>query len=171
MATQQPVWKLIANLGDAHPFDCGGYFIYQDQTGVYPPEGVLLVEPTDDADVDDHDDDQTGRYLVYRFVLDRLKEVQGYLVPERYQPDWPHPVARYEEWFTDSLDRVANCFDQPDIRENFCSADPLIRAWAYRAVGDYHGFENLDAYPGRLTREQVEEKFSADLQKLRTGSV
>jgi hypothetical protein len=165
--TQQPVWKLVANLGDAHPFDYGGYFIYQDQTGVYPPEGVLLVEPEDD----DHDDHDEGRYLVYRFVLDRLKEVHGYLVPIRYQPDWPHPVHRYEEWFTDSLDEVADCCDQHDIRELLCSADPLALAHAYRAIGDYHGFENLDSYPRRLTRELVEKEFSADLQKLRTGSV
>ena len=43
METKQPKWKLIAQLGDVNPIDYGGYFIYEDETGVYPPEGEKLL--------------------------------------------------------------------------------------------------------------------------------
>lgn len=45
--TNQPVWKLLANLGDVNPVDHGGLFVYQDLTGVYPEECEKLVSPAD----------------------------------------------------------------------------------------------------------------------------
>ena len=48
----QPVWSCIANLGDVNPIDYGGYFVYIDTTGVYPPEAELLIAPSDNDDDD-----------------------------------------------------------------------------------------------------------------------
>lgn len=48
MDTPQPIWKLIANLGDCSVADYGGFLVYVDETGVYPPE-VELYEPNDNA--------------------------------------------------------------------------------------------------------------------------
>ena len=36
--TKQPVWRCLANIGDANPFEYGGEFIMIDTTGVYAPE-------------------------------------------------------------------------------------------------------------------------------------
>lgn len=38
MKSNQPVWKFVANPGDANPIDHGGLFVLVDETGVYPPE-------------------------------------------------------------------------------------------------------------------------------------
>lgn len=43
----QPKWKLIANIGDASPFEHGGQFIFKDLTGKYPPE-LEIIEPMPD---------------------------------------------------------------------------------------------------------------------------
>ena len=46
-----------------------------------------------------------------------------------------------------------------ELAEHFCSEDALKRAAAYRAVGDYHGFENLDSYPLTMTRREVKSRY------------
>lgn len=43
METKQPRWKLVAQLGDVHPIDYGGYFVYRDTTGVYEEEAEVLM--------------------------------------------------------------------------------------------------------------------------------
>jgi len=48
METNQPVWNVIANLGDATPLEYGGAFLRIDETGVYDPELVAWDEPTVD---------------------------------------------------------------------------------------------------------------------------
>jgi hypothetical protein len=151
MATKQPKWELIANLGDVHYLDHGGYFVYRDKTGVYPEEAELLV-------VGDSDE-----YTIYRFSLERLKMVKGFLVPIGYRPDWPHPVERYDEWFHEKLGDVADSIGttKQELEKAFTSANPLERAHAYRAIGDYRGFENLDSYPlAHTSREEVARRYS-----------
>jgi hypothetical protein len=44
--TNQPSWKVIANLGDATPLEYGGAFLKVDETGVYCPELIVWDEPT-----------------------------------------------------------------------------------------------------------------------------
>jgi hypothetical protein len=150
----QPTWKLIANLGDVNPIEYGGYFVYRDETGTYTEEAELLLEPPEDATEE--------RWTVYRVPLDRCKLIRGYLVSAKYKADWPHPLPSYDEWFHKDLEGVADSMDWDidELREAFCSADPLKRAEAYRAVGDYHGWENLDSYPLTLTREEVETRYT-----------
>ncbi len=148
--SRQPNWKLLANLGDVNPIDHGGYFVYQDTTGIYTEEAEKLFVYEDS-------------WQIYRFPLDRLKMVQGYLVPLRYSPDWPEPLPRYDEWFHKDLDRVASCVGRSveELREAFCSEDARVRAFAYEAIGDYHGYENLDGYPLTFTtREEIEARYT-----------
>ncbi|MGH9970624.1 MAG: hypothetical protein ACREBG_22935 [Pyrinomonadaceae bacterium] len=153
--TEQPKWKLIANLGDASPLEHGGYFVFEDETGVYPPEAELLVVPDEESEENETSCD------VFRFSLDRCKMKQGYLVPFGYQSTWPHALSQYEEWFARDLEGVASCMDSDEetLQDQFCSVDSLERAQAYRAIGDYHGFENLDGYPLRLTSTEVKERY------------
>lgn len=148
----QPDWKLIANLGDVNPIDYGGYFVYRDRTGVYTEEAELLI-----ADCDDSPDSWT----VYRFPLDRCTLTDGVLSDNGYHPEYP-------AWFADSLDGVASMIgqDPAELRSDLCSADPLVRARAYQAIGEYHGFENLDSYPLTFTsRSEVKQRYAKDTEK------
>jgi len=156
--SRQPTWELIANLGDASPIDYGGYFIYRDTTGVYPEEGEKLFA--------DENGDGERVWTVHRFTLDRLKQIQVgetiCLVPIRYDETWPHPVTSYDEWFHKDLAGVAAFVGQSvqELRDAFCSDDPRVRAFAYEAIGDYHGWENLDGYPLTFeSREEVEARY------------
>jgi hypothetical protein len=163
--TTQPTWKLLQNLGDVNPIDYGGYFVFTDETGVYSPEAELLISPDEEPAEDD------PQYMIYRFSLDRFKTIEDeethtiYLIPYRYNVDeWPYPASRYDEWFHKDLASVARFIGSTveEMRSDLCSEDPLSRAHAYRAIGDYHGFENFDGYPLRLTRADVETRY-ADL--------
>lgn len=155
--TNQPEWKLVANLGDVNPIDYGGYFIYEDTTGVYPPEAEVLLEPNDDEE---------EKWIVYRFSLDRCKKFVlddlVYLIPYEWDSSWRYSAHVYDEWFNNSIEDIANFvgYDVDDLRYLFCSESIIDRALAYRAVGDYWGYDNLDSYPLFLNRKEVEERYA-----------
>lgn len=147
--SNQPSWNLIAQLGDANPIDYGGYFIYRDATGAYTEEAEWLE--TDD-------DDDPGRWAVYRFALERCTYINGILSDNKFHPE-------LDAWFAGSVESMASCIgvEPSGLIGWFCSDDPLERAEAYRIVGQYHGFVNLDAYPLEFTnRDEVESRYSDD---------
>ena len=169
-ATKQPSWKFIGNLGDASPLDGGGYFIYKDRTGVYPEEAELLVV-----------DEESEKYTIYRFPLERLKLVDDHLVPLQYEAWWgtpgrrgvldwtPDPSKNYSEWFEDSIPEMARFVGMPErgLKTAFTAAGPLERAEAYRVVGEYHGWENLDSYPFTdLSRAEVKKRYRSELKSM-----
>lgn len=139
--TDQATWRLLANIGDASPLDHGGYFVYTDETGVYPPEAELL-EPLVD-----------GKYELRRFILEPCTFVDGVLSDNRFHPN--HPA-----WFADSLESIQESSDIGNIVTLLCSTDPIDRATAWRAIGEYHGFENLDSYPVNLTKKEAKKRYS-----------
>lgn len=149
--SNQPVWKEIAQLGDADPITYGGYFVYVDETGVYAPEVSMIEPPTDDVDEDDPD----ARWTVYRFVLEPCTFIDGVLSDNPYHP--AHAV-----WFADKLADIAQTMgqDELDLLQGFTSSDPVARAYAWRCVGDYFGYHELDHYPQQLTRAEVEQRFA-----------
>lgn len=171
MRTNQPEWKFVANLGDAHPIDHGGFFVFEDTTGVYAPEAELLESP-------DSDD---GTWTVYRFSLDKCTltltkplrphamAMDGYVLSNnKFHPEMPAWFAKPELEYlmrpqdTTYLSCVAKCHgvDLDELRRMFCSDNILERAMAYRAVGDFHGFENFDSYPLTFTeRAEVEKRY------------
>lgn len=157
----QPNWKLIAQLGDVHPIDYGGYFVYEDTTGVYVPEAELLISPDDDE----------GQWLVYRFRLNRCTLMDGVLSDNKYHPDcaaWfakPDRERATRPQDTTYLSNVADYCGMTleEMHRLFISESPVERAHGYRAVGDYHGFENLDSYPLTLNRAEAEERYSGEL--------
>jgi len=142
----QPEWEALYTTDEER--------VEVDKTGVYPPEMEVA------QDLEDGDDDG-GHFEVFRFSLDRLKEVKGYLVSERYQADWPHAASQYQEWFVKSLPEVARSMGTTatKLRAAFCSKDAKDRAWAYSSVGGHHGFVNLDNYPLTLTTEELDKRW------------
>jgi len=135
----------VANLGDVNPVDYGGYFIDVDETGVYPPEATWLEAPDDDAE-----GAARHAWLAYRVVLEPCTYTDGVLSDNPFHPELP-------AWFAESLDAVASCVgrDVAEIRADLCGADPCRRADAYRDIASYHGWDNFDSYPVRLTRREA----------------
>jgi hypothetical protein len=149
MTSNQPVWKLLDVLGDVNPIDHGGMLVYQDETGVYAPEAVVIV-----ALIKDYEDDP-DRWIVYRFPLERCTYINGVLSDNPFHPEHPAwfatPESRRVERPQDTtyLSRVADNegMEIEELIAAFCSADPIERAAAYEAIGSYHGFINLDHDP------------------------
>lgn len=150
--TKQPEWKYIGNLGDADPLEHGGYFIFEDETGVYEPEGEIYFPCTGFA---------------YRFILERKEIWAGHLIPLGFSKKLlPHPIESYIEWFDSSLEDVANYVGMSamELAHMFTSIDPLVRAHAYRELGSYRGFLNLDGYPLKLSRLEAKARYSEYLE-------
>jgi hypothetical protein len=122
----QPKWAFVANLGDLNPLDHGGYLVYRDRTGVYPPEAVR-IEPRDRS------------WYVARFVLEPCTYQDGVLSDNPFHPDRP-------AWFAKDLPAIGRFMgdDGPDgVIEDLCSEDPVQRALGYQAVGLYLGFHQF----------------------------
>ncbi len=161
----QPKWKLIAQLGDANPLEYGGYFIYQDETGVYVEEGEVLLTP----------DEEDGEHIVSRFSLEKCTFINGILSDNKFHPDKPAWFAKPESerkerpQDTTYLSNVAEFvgLDYDDFVESFCSDDSRARALAYQAVGEYHGFANLDSDPLTLTRSEAFDRYADDIIQLK----
>lgn len=152
----QPVWKLVGNLGDVNPLDYGGFFVYVDTTGVYPPEVEVLQVDENEQDEDNNDN---GHWTVYRFILEPCTFINWVLSDNRSHPDKPAWFATPE---SRKLDRPQDtcyfsglcqfCDIEPEeLVRLFCSDDPLERAQAWRTVGDYHGYDELDPDPLEFT--------------------
>ena len=154
----QPQWKLVAQLGDVHPIDYGGCFVYVDETGVYDPEMEILDSPEDDA----------CKWTIYRFDLPRCTWIDGILSDNKFHPDhaawFAKPESERASRPQDStyLADVAQCCGQPeeDLQAMLCSEDPKERALAYLQIGQYHGFENFDSYPLTMNRAEVEARYA-----------
>lgn len=171
----QPVWKTIANLGDADPVDHGGYFVMVDETGVYPPEVEVLVEPceewlqNDGTETDCIPKDE-GQWTVYRFILEPCTFADGILSDNPYHPAsaawFAKPESKRAERPQDTtyLANLCRCcgISEKELISYFCSDDPIQRALAWRNVGMYHGWYELDQYPLTLSREEVCKRYEID---------
>ncbi len=154
MTTNQPNWQFVANLGDVNPLDHGGFFVYRDLTGVYSPECVLLTP------LDDENGNDTGKWEVRRFCADKCTFIDGVLSDNRFHPSKPAWFARKDETRPQDGNGLADIASfcgqtEEELIALFTSDDACKRAHAWRLVGEYHGFANLDAYPETLTRKDV----------------
>lgn len=160
MPTNQPNWECIGQLGDKNPIDHGGYFILRDRTGVYPEEGEKLFPPEDP-------DERGAKWEVRRFILDRCTYQNGILSDNQFHPNhaaWfakPESERAERPQDTTYLKGVADYISSTveEMIEWFCSENALDRARAYEAVGDYHGWANLDDYPLELTKTEVKRRY------------
>ena len=153
----QPKWRVV--------YQTDYSTLFEDTTGVYPPE----------LEVAEEYEGKRGktRFLVFRVVLDRLKEVGGrgayfrgqatkdsYVIPYAYDRSWSHPIESYKEWFSDSLGAVARSAggDRQDLVDALCSDDPRERAAAYQDIAGHHGWENFDSEPLDLSEAEFEKR-------------
>lgn len=181
--TNQPVWKFLDNFGDANPIDHGGFFIFEDTTGVYAPQAEVLefdeyYEKTEDDDFDhieddedfDEQEDNFGKWTVHRFDLTKCTLTNGILSDNSSHPE-------YEVWWHnhDAEHKARHGYDEysnfckiaeesgmtpEELEEMFCSDDILIRAQAYRMLLGQHGIQNFDQYPVEFTsRKEIEARY------------
>lgn len=152
MSTAQPIWKFLDNMGDKSPLDYGGYFVYVDETGVYPPEVEVLL-----VDNEQEQDDDKLTYTAHRFSLDKCTFVDGVLSENKFHPEcaawWSTPSKDFEGMASSQGTSV------DELVRAFCSDDVLTRALAYRSVGEHWGWNNLDDYPITFKRAEARERY------------
>jgi hypothetical protein len=153
--------KCVAQLCDADPIEYGGYWVFDDgDCG----SAELLIVPEEEG----------GKYLVYRFDLDRCTYVDGVLADNKYHPNipaWfakPESIRKERPQDTTYLKNVALYCEFPEglLVRQFCSESLIDRAQAYRMVGVYHGFNNLDGYPLELTKLEIKTRYRAKKYKV-----
>ena len=122
--TNQPIFKCIANLGDATPWDYGGAFVLVDKAGVYTPE--LRVFEVIEGPPDWWEE--------HTILLEPCTFVDGILSDNKFHQD-------YRSWFAKSIPNLASytSIQEQELISWFCSEDPVKRAEAYRILFDYHG--------------------------------
>lgn len=158
MTTRQPEWKLIDNLGDwGDPVGSGGFFVYVDTTGVYDPEAEVFEPYFEDGEDFGH---------AYRFSLERCTYINGILSDNQFHPEHPAWWDYNSREGEDKLRDIAQAVDmeKDELTAMFCSEDPRKRAWAYREVGVYFGYDNLDSYPLKLTEEEANERYAEEIE-------
>lgn len=146
----QPVWKLLANLGDANPIEHGGLFVFEDETGVYTPQMELLRGPEDVED-----EDSVDGWEVFRWEIPRCTYVNGVLSDNSY-----HPTLA--AWFANKIERIASSVgrESRELIQDFCAEDTLQRARAYQDLVGYYGPFELDQDQLNLTREEAEKRIA-----------
>lgn len=109
------------------------------------------------------------KFQLFRIDIERFKLVQdpedplkAYLVPQGYDTSWPHPLKSYEEWFARDLEKIARSAGRNalELAQAFTSADPKVRAGAYRDVIGYSGAAEFDTDPLELTEPELDERWS-----------
>jgi len=130
METKQPNWELIANLGDVHPADYGGFLVYRDTTGVYGPE-VEVYEP--------NQEEETGGTL-YRFMLETGDD-------EWFMDKLPEVAGSCGQ-------------DVEEYRNDLKSGDPVKIALVYRGLTSYFGCFEFDQYPLTLAEKDAQERYA-----------
>ena len=103
-------------------------------------------------------------WYIYRFDLEKFQVVEDdnhlYLVSSGWNQSWPHALSVYEAWFHHHLEKIAYLgTSAQELRTALCAEDPLKRAWALCAVGDYYGFLELDSYPLVLRQHEVHSRY------------
>ena len=144
MTTQQPVWKLSANLGDVSPL-AGGGLLYEDSTGVYAPELVLI-----------HESEDPDQFSVSRICCDLCYQIGADGVSDnRFHKGKP-------AWFSDKLASVESCCgsDAGTLRASLCDVNPVARALGYLCLASYFGAFEFDQYPARMTEAELRTRYS-----------
>lgn len=157
----QPVWKFIAQLGDANPIDHGGQFLFVDETDVYDPqlEVLELIEGDEDDEYNENDElvhEGNMKWETHRFSLPKCTYQNGVLSENKYHPE--HPA-----WFADGISSVANCVgaDVDELISHLCGDDIQARARAYMDIAGHWGINNFDDYPIDYdNRRELEERYA-----------
>ena len=142
----QTKWKCVAQLGDASPIEHGGYWVFIDEAGISDPQAELWNPAAEGSRFGES----------HRFSLPRCTFINWVLSDNKYHPDKP-------AWFAADIDHIARFagFMESALRDALCGDNPVNRAIAYRAISDYRGPFNFDAYPLELTAAEARRRYKA----------
>ena len=144
MTTQQPIWKLTANLGDVNPLG-GGALLYEDTTGVYAPELVLI-----------HESEDPDRFSVSHICCDLCYQIGAEGVSDnRFHKDSP-------AWFSDKLAQVERYCgsDAGTLLASLCDVNTVARALGYLCLVSYFGVFEFDQYPVNMTEDELRTRYA-----------
>lgn len=171
--TNQPIWKAVANLGDANPVDHGGFFVLVDQTGVYCPEAVTIETPVD-AQWSGYWEDETegysgwhknARWTVSRVPLEPNWFEDGCLSDNEFHKNLP-------AWYggPDSLESVSSSTGMTvrDLITALTSKDTVQRAFGYRELAGYYGAYEFDQTPLELSEREVTEQVETYFEQMKS---
>ena len=125
--------KVIGSLGDVNPLEYEGLIVTDEGNERFQGHKIEVSE------------DGEG-WTVFTFDLEYVSNCAA-------------------EWFGRDLPSVAAYVDMSieELCSAFRSSNILERAMAYQALGDYHGFHNLDGYPqvynGNSGRRTLKARF------------
>lgn len=141
MQSKQPVWKHVASIGDVDPIAYGGGFVYEDTTGMYPPE-VAYFDPAPDEVW--HKTEGKTPLTVYRFILE------------------PKPE---NEWWYDKLGEIAAFTGRTteDLQKD-AKSTIVVQANLYRDIIAYYGVTEFDQYPATMTEEEAYHKYADEMK-------
>ena len=142
--TTQPTWKLSANLGDVNPLEGGG-LLYEDATGVYAPELVLI-----------HESNEPGQFSVSRICCDLCFQIGTDGVSDnRFHKGMP-------AWFSDKLASVEACCgsDAGTLLASLCDVNPAARALGYLCLVSFFGAFEFDQYPVSTTEDELRTQYA-----------
>ena len=160
--TKQPKWELVGNLGDVNVAAYGGFLVYKDATGVYPPE----------AEVYEPNEDESGG-MAYRFILERPRfktlteagKMHGFSTKELPASDRNKMWYWYNEWFVEKLASVASScgISKFQLLRLLFSDSPMERAIAYESIVGHFGAFEFDQYPLTLTEREAQKRYEKAL--------
>lgn len=146
-------YEILAVIGDVNPIQYGGWLIGLRNTHV----DCIVIEP-----IDWEENGKQGEgidCLTYRIALDR-----------DMNPD--------AEWYATSGDSEGFKQDLVDMRvsweefkEYIGSEDKVKRAWAWKAIADYYGIQNLDDSPRREKESELRKRFALPFYRARQRKV
>lgn len=147
----QPKWKYVGNIGDRNPFERGGFFVYEDTTGVYEAE----------AEIYDPDEGTRARIEMPQFKRYPEGLVAVSWINNRYRGDEPPEGRANDEWFFGWLDGVCSfCgIERAEFEDMLCSDDPMRRAFAYRALVYYFGVEDMGGDEEEITPFEAHSRY------------
>lgn len=123
---------LIDNLGDVHPLDHGGTLVFE----IWDRDGRRFESVRIDPRID-------RSYEVRRWPIEK-------------------DVLRDASWVDgDHLQDLASYIgvDERYLKRASAHSDARVRARLYEDIGAYFGFDNLDAYPTRVTHDKILDWF------------
>jgi len=146
--------EIIANLGDEDFITFGGLLIVGPEND---PEGWYVENDMDyNTDIES---EYEATWMLYRFGIEKFKEVDGYIVPDAYEEDWPHPLPDYNQWFAKDILSIASFIgmEPEELVGMITSDDPVERGLFYEALIHYWGPDNVDSYPLQLNYKEIHE--------------
>jgi hypothetical protein len=146
MKTRQPKWKYVGAFGDVDPIAHGGGFVYEDRTGVYPPEFVYF-EPGSDESWHKH----RGNTPVLEFRV---------IIESDPESEW---------WYTKLPDVARTCGQSLEDYQRFAHGTTLERAFLYEGLISYFGAEEFDSYPRERTEGKAYFRYWREMRRNLNG--